>query len=68
MALCSRCAALFAERLGGWVFAIVVDGFFNLASQYAHDMDGVADYVGGTLLAFRSFWHWGARAEAEICR
>jgi hypothetical protein len=41
-----RLAALPAERDGALVFAIVRDSVFDLAGQYAHDMDGVADHVG----------------------
>jgi hypothetical protein len=49
--------ALFTKGLCGRVFAIVRDRVFDLASQYAHDMDGVADHVGWALLAFRTSWH-----------
>jgi hypothetical protein len=52
-----RRAALFAERLRGWVLAIVRNNVFDLASQYAHDMDGVADHVSWAPLAFWASWH-----------
>jgi len=31
-----------------------IAAFLNLAGGDPHDMDGVADYIGGALLAFRS--------------
>jgi hypothetical protein len=37
-----------------WVFAVVMDSVFDLAGQNFHDVDGIADYVGGALLAFRT--------------
>jgi hypothetical protein len=36
-----RRAAFLAKRLRGRVFAIISDSFFNLARQYAHDMNGI---------------------------
>ena len=54
---CPRGAALFAERLRGWVFTVVRDSFFDLARQNFHNMDGVADYVSGALFASRSGRH-----------
>jgi hypothetical protein len=36
-----RLAVPFAERLGGWVFAIVKDIFFDLAGRNPHNVDGV---------------------------
>jgi hypothetical protein len=36
----------FCQAPCGRIFAIVRYGFFNLAGQYAHDVDSVADYVG----------------------
>ncbi|QKD15373.1 hypothetical protein [Mesorhizobium sp. NZP2077] len=52
-------SALRAKRLRGRVFAVVnhVVGF--IAGGNAHDADGIADNVGGALLAFRSGWHPG---------
>lgn len=38
-----------AERLSGLVLAVVGRGIFDLASCDLHDVDGVADYVGGQL-------------------
>ena len=35
-----------------------------LASGDGHDFDGVADYVGGALFAFRAAWHWEPRAKS----
>ena len=49
--------ALFPERLGSRVFAVAKDSFFDLASGDLHDMDGVADHVGGAILALRSGRH-----------
>jgi len=31
--------------------------FFDLAGRDAHDFDGVADHIGGALLAFRAGGH-----------
>jgi hypothetical protein len=40
------------DRYGG-----LSNGLFNLAGRHPHDMDGVADHVGGALLAFRASGH-----------
>jgi hypothetical protein len=42
-----RRAAPFAKRLRSLVFAIVRDGVFDFACQNFHDMDGVANDIGG---------------------
>lgn len=53
---CSR--ALAAHSLGGFVLAVVSLGVFvGLTRRDLHDADGVADHVGGALLAFRSCRH-----------
>jgi len=39
------------------VLAIVGQFVGFLARRNAHDFDGVADDIGGALLAFRSGWH-----------
>jgi hypothetical protein len=39
------------------LFRRVAARFLNLACQHAHDMDGVADHVGGAALAFRTAGH-----------
>ncbi len=45
--LLARAAALLSERLRGRVLSIVRNSVFHLAGQNFHDMDGVADNVGG---------------------
>jgi hypothetical protein len=56
-ALSPRRAALFAECFCGRVFAVVRNNIFDLTGQYAHDMDGVADHIGGAAFAFRASRH-----------
>jgi hypothetical protein len=51
-----RRAKLFSKRLR-WVIAVIRDGFFDLVSDDPHDMDSVADHVGGASFAFRSDGH-----------
>jgi len=41
-------------RPSGGVLAVLGGGVFNLASGDPHDMDCVADYIGGALFAFRA--------------
>jgi hypothetical protein len=55
--LSPRRTAFFAERLRGGVFAVAGNSFFNLASGNAHDVDRVADYIGGAAFAL---WNHGA--------
>jgi len=50
----TRGAALFAKRLCGKIFAVIKNSFFDLASGNLHDMDGVADDIGGALFAFET--------------
>src|ERR1700732_5388330 len=56
-ALGTRRTTLFAERFCGWVLAVIRYGVFDLAGQYAHDVDGIADHVGRAFFAFRAAWH-----------
>jgi hypothetical protein len=46
-----------AQRHGGGVLAVLGERFLDLARRDPHDMDGVANHVGRTLLAFRACGH-----------
>jgi hypothetical protein len=50
-------ACLSQERLRRRVFAIVGRHVLDLVRPNSHDVDGIADHVGGAALAFRAFWH-----------
>jgi hypothetical protein len=47
------------QRHGGGVLATLGGCILNLAGRDPHDVDRVADYIGGALLAFRASWHSG---------
>jgi hypothetical protein len=54
----SRLAAAPRKRLRSFVLAVVgTEVLLLLAGEDAHHLDGVADHVGGALLAFRSARH-----------
>ena len=46
-----------SERLGGLVLAVIWGVIVGLARQHAHDVDSVADDVGGSLLSFGACRH-----------
>lgn len=49
--------ALASERLRGLILAVVFEFVRFLASGDSQNLDGSADHVGGSLLAFWSSWH-----------
>ena len=51
-----RLAALRSQRLGGGILAVLFVLFLFLASGDAHNLDGVADHVGGALLPEAVAW------------
>ncbi len=66
-----RHTALSPKLLSGLIFA-VVNVYLDLTRRDLHDLDGSADHIGRTLLAFRSFRHMPHRfsnsgAGASIC-
>ena len=47
-----------SERYGSLALALHGDiGFFDLSGCDVHDVDGVGDHLGWTLLTFGAFWH-----------
>ncbi len=55
----------FQSALAGMFESRIAELFLDLASRDLHHAHGVADYVGGALLALRSFRHGRIIAQSD---
>ena len=58
----ARLATFRPQHLGGGVFAVLLELVFFLTGRDPHDPDGIADHVGGMLLAF-----WSRGNKPSLC-